>query len=46
MSCTFTPSRCHIRLGALVRNFSRMGRPDRLMPVIKSDAYGLSLIHI
>ena len=40
MSCTFTPSRCHIRLGALVRNFSRMGRPDRLMPVIKSDAYG------
>ena len=46
MSCTFTPSRCHIRLGALVRNFSRMGRPDRLMPVIKSDAYGHGMTEV
>lgn len=46
MSCTFTPSRCHIHLGALVRNFSRMGRPDRLMPVIKSDAYGHGMTEV
>ena len=46
MSCTFTPSRGHIRLGALVRNFSRMGRPDRLMPVIKSDAYGHGMTEV
>ena len=46
MSCTFTPSRCHIRLGALVRNFSRMGRPGSLMPVIKSDAYGHGMTEV
>lgn len=46
MSCTFTPSRCHIRLGALARNFSRMGRPDRLMPVIKSNAYGHGMVEV
>ncbi|MBO4313037.1 MAG: alanine racemase [Desulfovibrio sp.] len=44
--CTFTPSRCHIDLSALVRNFARMGEPARLMPVIKSDAYGHGLMPV
>lgn len=46
MSCAFTPSRCHINLGALTRNFHRLGAPARLMPVIKSDAYGHGLLPV
>lgn len=40
MSCVFTPSLCHINLGALKRNFRNLGKPDKLLPVIKADAYG------
>ena len=42
--CTFSPSLCHIDLGAIRRNFGRMGQPQALMPVIKSDAYGHGLV--
>ena len=38
--CAFTPSRCHIDLAALRRNFARLGEPGSIMPVVKSDAYG------
>ena len=34
------PSRCHINLAALTRNFARLGALGNLMPVIKADAYG------
>lgn len=43
MTCLFTPSRTHINLGALRRNFKILGEPEHLMPVIKSDAYGHGL---
>lgn len=43
---TVTPSRCHIDLAALRRNFSRLGDPASLMPVIKSDAYGHGLLPV
>lgn len=43
MDIVFTPSVCHIDLGAIRRNFLRLGPPDQLMPVIKSDAYGHGL---
>lgn len=43
MSCVFTPSRTHINLGALRRNFKILGQAEHLMPVIKSDAYGHGL---
>lgn len=46
MSCVFTPSRCHINLGALVRNFARLGKAETLTPVIKSDAYGHGLLPV
>ena len=44
--CTFSPSLCHIELGAIRRNFGRMGQPQALMPVIKSDAYGHGLVPV
>ena len=44
--CDFTPSRCHIDLGALSRNFSRLGEASALMPVIKADAYGHGLLPV
>lgn len=43
---TVTPSRCHIDLAALRRNFSRLGDPASIMPVIKSDAYGHGLLPV
>lgn len=46
MSCTFTPAFCRIDLAALSRNFRRLGTPDELMPVIKSDAYGHGLLPV
>ncbi len=46
MSCTFSPSICHINLDALERNFKRLGEPSSLMPVIKSDAYGHGLMQV
>lgn len=42
----FTPARCHVNLGAIRRNFARLGQPQALMPVIKSDAYGHGLIPV
>ena len=45
-NCTFSPSLCHIELGAIRRNFGRMGQPQALMPVIKSDAYGHGLVPV
>ena len=44
--CTFSPSLCHIDLGAIRRNFARMGKAEGLMPVIKSDAYGHGLVPV
>ena len=46
MPCTFTPAFCRIDLAALSRNFRRLGPPDELMPVIKSDAYGHGLLPV
>lgn len=46
MNCIFTPSTCHINLGALQRNFHRLGKPENLMPVIKADAYGHGLVPV
>jgi len=46
MDCTFTPSRCHVDLAALRRNFARLGEAASLMPVIKSDAYGHGLLPV
>ncbi|WP_297825617.1 alanine racemase [uncultured Desulfovibrio sp.] len=43
---TVTPSRCHIDLAALRRNFFRLGNPASIMPVIKSDAYGHGLLPV
>lgn len=36
----FTHATCHVNLAAIERNFRKLGDPERLMPVIKSDAYG------
>lgn len=44
--CEFTPSRCHVNLAALRRNFARLGEPARLMPVVKADAYGHGLLPV
>ena len=44
--CAFTPSRCHIDLAALRRNFARLGEPGSIMPVVKSDAYGHGLLPV
>lgn len=45
-SPSFTPSRCHIDLAALTRNFARLGAADSLLPVIKGDAYGHGLLPV
>lgn len=42
----FTPSVCRINLGAVQRNFAKLGQPEKLMPVIKSDAYGHGLLPV
>lgn len=39
-------SHCTIDLAALKRNFIRFGEASKLMPVIKSDAYGHGLIPV
>ena len=44
--CEFTPSRCHVHLAALRRNFARLGEAARLMPVVKADAYGHGLLPV
>lgn len=44
--CEFTPSRCIIDLAALVRNFRKLGEAEKLMPVVKSDAYGHGLLPV
>lgn len=46
MSIAFTPSICHIRLAAIAHNFRKLGTPENLMPVIKSDAYGHGLTEV
>lgn len=46
MQSVFTPSLCHINLAALERNFHKLGRPEKLMPVIKADAYGHGLLPV
>lgn len=46
MTCIFTPSACHIDLPALQRNFARLGAPETILPVIKSDAYGHGLLPV
>lgn len=43
---SFTPSRCHINLSALTRNFARLGSAGHLMPVIKADAYGHGMLPV
>ena len=37
---------CHIDLAAIGRNFHRLGPAERLMPVVKSDAYGHGLVPV
>lgn len=44
MMPVFTPSLCYIDLDAIAHNFRELGSPERLMPVIKSDAYGHGLL--
>lgn len=44
--CLFSSSKCHINLTALANNFHRLGKPEYLMPVIKSDAYGHGLLKV
>lgn len=46
MSLSFTPSVCHVNLSAIARNFKKLGPPERLLPVIKSDAYGHGLTEV
>lgn len=41
-----TPSTCYVNLAAIVRNFRKLGEPDTLLPVIKSDAYGHGLSEV
>lgn len=46
MPVSFSPTRCHVNLAAIKRNFQRLGAPGALMPVIKSDAYGHGLLPV
>lgn len=46
MPLAFSPTRCHVNLAAIRRNFLRLGNPHGLMPVIKSDAYGHGLVRV
>ena len=40
MGLPFTASICHVNLSAIARNFLKLGPAEKLLPVIKSDAYG------
>lgn len=42
----FSLARCIIDCGAVQRNFARLDKPENLMPVIKSDAYGHGLMEV
>ena len=44
MSLSFSPARAHIDLNAIKRNFQRFGSADRILPVVKADAYGHGLL--
>lgn len=44
MNDIFSPTECVIDTGAIQRNFIRLGSPEQIMPVIKSDAYGHGFI--
>lgn len=46
MPLSFSPTRCHVNLPAIKRNFQRLGPPHALMPVIKSDAYGHGFVPV
>lgn len=46
MGTPFTPSTCHIDLAAIAHNFHRLGPAEKLLPVIKSDAYGHGLAEV
>ena len=45
---TFSASPCHARihLDRIQRNFQRLGSAERLLPVVKSDAYGHGLLPV
>ncbi len=40
------PCQAHINLGAIRRNLRLLGDPRRVMPVVKSDAYGHGLLPV
>lgn len=42
----FSPCRCYIDHAALAHNMRQMGQPAKLMPVIKSNAYGHGLLPV
>lgn len=42
----FSPTICHIDHTALAHNMRQMGPPEKLMPVIKSNAYGHGLLPV
>ena len=44
MSLSFSPARAHIDLNAIKRNFQRFGAADKILPVVKCDAYGHGLL--
>lgn len=46
MDPVFSHTTCHIHLDAISRNFKRLDDPARLLPVIKSDAYGHGLLEV
>lgn len=46
MGLVFTPSTCHVVLSRIARNFKKLGDPETLLPVIKSDAYGHGLMEV
>ena len=41
-----SPCRAHIHLDRIERNFQRLGPAERLIPVVKSDAYGHGLLPV
>lgn len=46
MDNIFTPAKCYINLAALSRNFKKIGSPESVMPVIKTDGYGHGLLQV
>lgn len=46
MGHVYTPAVCRVNLGAIKRNFRKLGDPSRLAPVVKSDAYGHGLSRV